>query len=827
MAFWAFSAQEALTSVEATPDGLSSAQADQRRASYGANEVAGTERTGLLRELLSQFSQPTVLILLVATVLAMLLGDVLDASIILAIVVLSGLLGWWQEHQASRAVAGLLARVTMRSEVLRDGEVRSIDPVGVVPGDIVVLNAGDVVPADCRVLTAEALQVDEAALTGEAYPRHKTPEPVAGGAALGERRGALFRGSHVVSGEGTAVVIETGARTELGRLAGTLRTRKGRTGFEEGSARFGLLLARVTAGLTAIILVVNLVLGRPVVESVLFSLALALGVTPQMLPAIVAVSLSVGARRLAAASVLVRRLDAIEDLGSMELLCTDKTGTLTVGEVSLTATLDPDGAHSDQVAAWAVVNAGLQTGFTNPLDLAVLRGRRAEAGWSRLAELPFDFERKRLSVLADSPDGRWLVTKGAVEPVLSVCALTDERRAELRARFESLSADGHRVLGLAARRADAESDVEERDLDFAGFLVFDDPVKEGLPETVEMLATLGVRLCMLTGDNRLVARHVCTQLGVAEPTVLTGAEVDALDDDQLAAAVGGVTAFAELTPLHKERVLQAARHGGTGVGYLGDGINDTGPLRMADVGISVDSAVDVAKAAAALVLLDKDLRVVVDGIRLGRQTFANTVKYVNTTISANFGNTLSMAIASMFLPFLPLLPRQVLLLNFLSDLPSVALAGDRVDPEDLDRPRRWDMRQVAGFMVVFGLLSSVFDMLAFAVLLWGFDADATLFRTGWFIGSAITEIAVLFVLRTRRTVLRSRPGQALVWSSVVVALVTLGLPWVPGMAEAFALDRPDLAVVSALLALVAAYVVTAELVKRWWYARMRRNGRII
>ncbi len=470
-----------------------------------------------------------------------------------------------------------------------------------------------------------------------------------------------------------------------------------------------------------------------------------------------------------------------------------------------------------------MVNAALQTGFVNPLDVAILRGRQPEPDWSRVAELPFDFDRKRLSVLADSPEGRWLVTKGAVEPVLAVCTLTGERRRELRAGFESLSRSGHRVLALAVRRADGETAVDERDLDFAGFLVFDDPVKDGLPETVAMLATLGVRLCMLTGDNRLVARHVCTQLGVAEPTVVTGAEVDALDDERLAAMAGTVTAFAELTPLQKERVLRATRHDGTGVGYLGDGINDTGPLRMADVGISVDSAVDVAKAAAALVLLDKDLRVVVDGIRLGRQTFANTVKYVDTTISANFGNTLSMAIASMFLPFLPLLPRQVLLLNFLSDLPSVALAGDRVDPEQLDRPRRWDMREVAGFMVVFGLLSSVFDLLAFAVLLWGFDADAALFRTGWFIGSAVTEIAVLFVLRTRRTVLRSRPGSALVWSSVVVALVTLGLPWVPGMAKAFALDRPDLAVVSALLVLVAAYVATAELVKRWWFARIRQS----
>ncbi len=834
--YWSEEPAAVLAGLGTTAAGLPAGTAAERLRTHGPNRIRPTTRVGPLRQLVRQFAQPVSLILIGATVLSLVLGDPVDAAIILVIILLSGLLGFWQEYGASVTVSRLLDRVQIHVEVRRDGAVASVPPEDVVPGDVVVLNAGDIVPCDCRLLVADALQVDQSALTGETYPRHKHPEPAPAEAPLADRHSALFQGSHVVSGRAEAVAVVTGARTELGLIAETLAERPARTSFEEGATRLGLLLARVTAVLTSLILVLNIGLGRPLIEAVLFSLALALGVTPQMLPAIVSVSLSTGARQLARAQVIVRRLDAIEDLGSMDVLCTDKTGTLTEGRISLHDTFDTEGRHSDLVGELAVVNAGLQTGFTNPVDDALLASRRPGPEWRAVDEVPFDFERKRLSVLADGPSGRVLVTKGAYAHVIEVCdrvttAAGDrpisEARDALDTHFDHLSSQGLRVLALAERPAPELTEAvvgDEAHLAFVGFVVLGDPVKAGLPDTVAALARLGVRLCVLTGDNRYAARHAMTTLGVLEPEVLTGAEVDALDDLSLGRVAGTTHAFAELTPAHKERIIEALRTAGAVVGYLGDGINDAGPLHHADVGISVDTAVDVAKGAAALVLLDKNLDVVVEGVRLGRRTFANTLKYVHTTISANFGNTASMAAASAFLTFLPMLPRQVLLLNFLSDLPSVTIAGDRVDPEELEHPRRWDVHAVRNFMIVFGLLSSAFDLVTFAVLLQVFDADAVLFRTGWFVDSALTELAVLFVLRTRRPVWRSRPGRALVATSLVVAVATASLPFIPWAAKPLGLRPLPAAVLLALLAVTASYVLAAELTKRVFHRAHQATG---
>lgn len=828
--YWSLEIEAVLDAVGSSPAGLGDVEARTRALAQGHGAAAPSRARTIGRELGRQFSQPVVVILLVATGLSLVLGDRVDALIITAIVLLSGLLGFWQEHGAAVTVARLLDRVQVHVEVRRAGRVVSVRPDEVVPGDVVVLNAGDIVPCDCRVLTAEALQTDESALTGETYPRHKHPDPAPADAALAERHSALLQGSHVVSGRGEAVAVLTGSHTELGRMSSTLTDRPTRTGFEQGTTRLGLLLARVTLGLTAVILVVNVVLGRPFIDSVLFSIALAVGVTPQMLPAIVAVSLSTGARRMADVSVIVRRLDAIEDLGSMDLLCTDKTGTLTRGVLTLAATVGPDGGHSDLVAGRAALNAALQTGFTNPLDDAVLAGAAPDQRWRAVDEVPFDFDRKMLSVLVDGPEGRLLVTKGAYASVLARCSTVvgpggapealGPRRMLLDEQFRGLSEQGARVLAVAERPLPGRAEVtvdDERDLTLLGLLAFEDPPKDGLAATLAELEALGIRLCMLTGDNALVATHVARSILAAEPTVVTGSEVDALDDIALRALAPTVDAFAELTPTQKERIIKAVRAGGSVVGYLGDGINDAGPLHLADVGISVDTAVDVAKSAAAMVLLDKDVDVVVSGVRLGRQTFTNTLKYVYTTVSANFGNTASMAAASAFLPFLPLLPRQILLLNFLSDLPSITLAGDRVDPEDVQRPRRWNLHQVRDFMVVFGLLSSAFDLLTFAVLLQVFDAGATLFRTGWFVGSTLTELAVLFVLRTRRPVWRSHPGHALVLTSLLVGGVTVSLPFVSAALPALGLARPPVGLVVTLVGITGCYTVAAELTKRAFF----------
>ena len=835
--FWALPAAAVLSQLGCSDAGLPTGEVALRQARYGPNQLAPPRRGGTLAQLARRFTDPVVLILLFAAVLAIVLKDLADALIILAIVVLSGLLGFWQEHRAGVALQQLLALVQVGVDVRRGGAEVEIQPAEVVPGDLVVLNAGDLIPCDCRLLRAHDLQVDDSALTGETFPRHKHPDPAPAEAPLAERHSALFLGSHVVSGRGDAVAVATGASTELGRLSRRLDEVAPRTGFEQGIARFGLLLARVTAVLTAAILVVNLLLGRRVVDSLLFSLALAVGLTPQLLPAIVAVSLSTGARRMASRRVIVRRLDAIEDFGAMDVLCTDKTGTLTEGAVRLHAALDLAGGESRLVAERATLIAGLQTGFDNPIDAAILERGHPDPRWRALDEVPFDFSRKRLSVLVDGPDGRLLLTKGAFASVLAVCGHAlgphgtvpiGQLHADLEKRHRELSDAGYRVLGVAERDLPGRDDVgvaDERELTFLGFLSFLDPPKADAGRTLGELAAAGVELRMITGDNRLAAAHVAAAVGMDAAGLLSGGEIDRLDDHQLVAAGRGVQVFAEVDPLHKERIIQALRKGGATVGYLGDGINDAGALHLADVGISVDTAVDVAKSAAAIVLLDKDLGVLAEGVRLGRQTFANTLKYVFTTVSANFGNMASMTAASAFLPFLPLLPRQILVLNFLSDIPSTTIATDAVDPEQRQRPQRWDIRFIRDFMIVFGLLSSAFDLLTFTVLLHLFDAGPDLFRTGWFVGSTLTELAVLLVLRTRRPALRSRPGTGLLLSSLAVTAVTLALPYLRPLAEPLALVPLPATMVAALVAITLAYVASAETVKRSFYRAVDRPAR--
>ncbi|HEX9377563.1 MAG TPA: magnesium-translocating P-type ATPase [Actinomycetota bacterium] len=832
--FWAVDGPEVLRLIGTTESGLSSGEVEDRRARFGPNRLAPPRRGGWVAALGKQFTDPIVLILLGACGLSIVLRDVIDAGIILAIVVLSGLLGFWQEHRAAIAVQRLLELVRVHADVRRDGTDVDIPLEEVVPGDILLLNAGDVVPCDSRLLQATDLQVDEAALTGETFPRHKHPDPAPADAPLADRHSALFLGSHVVSGRGEAVAVATGPRTELGRLSRRLEEPPPISGFEHGIRRFGVLLARVTAVLALAILAVNVALQRPFADSLLFSVALAVGLTPQMLPAIVTVSLSTGARRMARKRVIVRRLDAIEDFGAMDVLCTDKTGTLTEGAISLDAGLDASGNESDTVLSLAALNAGLQTGFTNPIDTAILARCPADPRYRAVGELPFDFIRKRLSVLVTGPEGRVLITKGAFDSVLGACTAVlhpegpvalDEVRTELEQRFREMCDAGYRVLAVARRPFDEDINLtgaDERELTFVGFLAFADPPKQGAERELSELRELGISVRMITGDNRYAAAHIAAAVGFDNTQVLTGTDIAAMDDHRLVRAAAETEVFAEVEPIHKERVLHALRTGGAVVGYLGDGINDAGALHIADVGISVDTAVDVAKSAAAIVLLDKDLAVLTDGVRLGRQTFANTIKYVFTTVSANFGNMASMAAASAFLPFLPLLPRQILLLNFLSDIPSTTIAADHVDPEQLQRPGRWDIRFIRDFMIAFGLLSSAFDLLTFAVLLRVFHAGPALFRSGWFVGSTLTELAVLLVLRTRRPALRSRPGTGLLVTSVVVAAVTVSLPFIPFLSDPLAFVPLSAKVLAWLALITLGYIASAELIKRRFYAAMER-----
>jgi len=744
----------------------------------------------------------------------MALGEVADATIILTIVLASGLIGFRQEHHANRAIDALLQRIEVQVEVLRDGTVTSIPLTSVMVGDEVVLNAGDIVPADCVVLESKSLLLDESVLTGESFPVEKVPDG----------KSPLFFGTHVTSGSGIARVTATGNDTQYGSLIAELESRDVTTRFERGISAFGMLLVRAMAVLVTVIFIANMLLDRPIVESMLFSLAIAVGLTPQLLPAIVAVSLATGAHQMAKERVIVKRLDAIEDFGTMTVLCTDKTGTLTIGGARLDAALDLRGHPSTDVLRLARLNAGLQHGFPNPLDEAILAGAPRVDPAQRLDEIPYDFTRRRLSVLVRD-DAPFLVTKGAYKSVVEVSshALIDglrvpiaEAHETIEALFRRLSVEGYRVLGIATRELPAHTNLtvtDERDMTLCGLLAFSDPPKDGATEAIGELARLGIRVKMITGDNHLAARHIAEALGLKVDDVVTGSMIAELDDDALARRIVGVDVFAEINPLDKERIVRALRELDETVGYLGDGINDSAALHAADVGISVDTAVDVAKQAAAVVLLEKSLDVVADGVRLGRRTFANTMKYVRVTTSANFGNMLSMAAASVVLPFLPLLPRQILLLNFLSDIPGTTIAVDEVDPEQVLAPRTWDITSIRRFMIIFGLVSSAFDILTFVTLRVVFDATAETFRSGWFIISMATELAIMLVLRTHRPFFRSTPGKALLWSSVAVAMITLALPYSP-LAEILGLTHLPIHLILVLAGLTALYVFVNEMVKR-------------
>jgi Mg2+-importing ATPase len=829
-AIWEGALDAVLERLGSRSTGLTSAEALLRRARLGPNTMESQRRASALGLLVRQFQSPIILILVIATVLAGLLGDMTDAVIILAIIGLSGLLGFWQERGAAQAVEALLAVVRVKAEVLRDGETVEVPVEDLVPGDVVLLNAGDVVPGDCRVIESRRLLVDEAALTGETYPVEKVLGEVSADSPIARRTNAVFMGTHVASGSGLVLVVQTGTATVFGRVSGRLTERQVTTSFERGMAAFGYLLVRAMVVLVVSIFAVNLLLARPIIDSALFSLALAVGLTPQLLPAIVTISLSEGARLMARERVIVKRLDSIEDFGAMSILCTDKTGTMTDGSVVLDAALGLDGQPSDRVRRLAYLNASFQSGFSNPIDAAIMSAGDVDLGDAhRLDELPYDFARRRMSVLVEDAGTVRIVTKGALDNILAVCALAELASGEVVAlaqvgpevsrRYESLSAQGYRVLGVATRdlgSATAVTAADEADLVFCGYLIFLDPPKADARATLRELGAAGISVRMITGDNRLVAAHVGIMVGLDPSAILTGEEVDHLGDAALAERAIRTVIFAEVEPLAKERIIRALRASGQAVGYLGDGINDAPALRAADVGISVDTAVDVAKEAAAIVLLDKDLRVVLHGVRQGRRTFANTMKYVFTTTSANFGNMLSMAVAAAVLPFLPLLAGQILLINFLTDFPATTIATDAVDPEALDQPHSWDIGFVRSFMLVFGAVSSAFDLLTFAVLRLGFAAEATAFRSGWFLESVATELAVLFILRTRRAFFRSRPGRLLVVSSLAVAGLSLVIPYSP-VAVPLGIDGPTPAVLAALVTITALYVAATELTKRRFY----------
>jgi Mg2+-importing ATPase len=816
--WWSLPAGALLAKLHTTGDGLSSRQAAQRLSRYGPNQLDQRRALTRLHVLWNQLHNPLLFLLLFAAGASMFAGEWTDAVVVLTIVTATVGVGYRREYRAQAAVEALRARIRTRATVLRDGQPTPVPLEAVVPGDIALLSAGSLVPGDGAVLEATDCYLSEAVLTGESFPVEKEPGACAADAALARRTNAVFMGTNVRSGTARVLIAATGPATEFGLIAERLTLRPPETEFDRGLRRFGYLLTSAMLVMTLLVFAVHVLNGRPALETLLFAIALAVGLSPELMPAILSVNLSRGAEAMAKAGVLVRRLNAIENLGSMDVLCTDKTGTLTEGVVRLEGAWDASGQRSDAVLELAALNAALETGLPSPLDDAILAAHKPDAArWQKLAEIPFDFMRKRVSVVLQGEGGVQLIAKGAVTHVLETCSAAPD----VDARVAAWNSQGLRVLAVATSAVplkDGYHRDDEQGLTLRGFLTFLDAPKADVRQALADLAKLGVAVKVITGDSALVTQHVAKLVGLSDPQLLTGSDLEHMSDEALWRAAERTQLFVEVDPNEKERIILALKKTGHVVGFMGDGVNDAPAMHAADTSLSVDQAVDVAREAADFVLLEKDLTVIRRGIEEGRRTFANTLKYVLTSLSANFGNMLSMAGASLFLPFLPLTAGQILLNNFLSDIPALGIADDSVDAEMVEHPRRWQMRFIARFMVQFGVLSSVFDFATFGTLLFVFRSAPEVFRTGWFVESLLTELVVALVVRTRRPFFKSRPGRVLLAVSLVLIPLAVVIPYLPSASLlGFVPLPPRLAL--CVVGITASYVLSAELLKRWFYRR--------
>lgn len=834
---WNVPLDRLLGDLRATPDGLSSREARRRLAEYGPNDAMVRRRRPLWRQIIDRLGNPLVLILLFASCLSAWTGDVTSFAIIVVIILLSVVLDVVQQRRAENTVDALRRSVGLKAQALRDGVNHEIPVDRLVPGDVVELEAGSIVPGDCRLIAARDCFVNQALLTGESFPVEKKAADLSAPTDdVSAATNFVFMGTSVISGTGRALVCRTGRATELGGLSGELAAQRPADAFAQGIRSFGFLMLRLTIFLVLFVLVTNVVFHRPWLESLLFALALAVGLTPELLPMVVTVTLANGATRLAQRRVIVKRLAAIHDLGAMDVLCTDKTGTLTEAEIRLTGHIDASGKDSKTVLRLAYLNSIFESGIKSPLDDAILAHERLDvSAWRKIDEVPFDFERRRVSILIDDGSSRLLVVKGAPEDVIQLSVdyetadgnrlpLDAEERGRLLQRFEQLGEEGYRVLGVASRSLGREHDSaavsDETRLTFAGFATFIDPPKADAADAIRALADIGVDVKILTGDNERVARHICAAIGVTVDGVLTGQELLTMSGDSLRARLPSVNLFCRITPQQKERVLLALKRSGNVTGFLGDGINDASALHAADVGISVDSAADVAKEAADLVLLEHDLGVVHDGIIEGRRTVENVTKYILMGSSSNFGNMFSMAGAALFLPFLPMLPTQVLLNNLLYDISEVGVPFDNVDAEAVRRPVRWDIKFIERFMLLLGPVSSLFDFLTFFVLLRLFGASERMFQTGWFVESLATQCLVIFVIRTRKAPWQSLPNPVLTILTLAAVLIGLVFPLTP-LGALFGFVEPPPAFYLFLVSAIVAYLLLVEGVKRLLYRHAR------
>jgi Mg2+-importing ATPase len=808
--------------------GLSEAEAQHRLDQVGFNDPVPVRSGGPLAQFLHFCTNPLVLILLVASGISALLGQIIDSSIIAAMVVLSIVLNFFQAYRSGRAVEELRNQVAPSASVLRDGVWVELPRRQLVPGDLVRLSAGDLVPADARLLESQDLHVQQAALTGESMPAEKYVGASNPSADDPNSPDLVFLGTSVVSGSAVAEVIATGPRTAFGDIAARLRERPPETEFDRGTRQFGILIMRTVFFLVLFILMVSIAMHRNAFESLLFAVALAVGLTPEFLPMITTVTLSMGALRMARSRVIVKHLDAIENLGSIDILCSDKTGTITSGAMELDSALDPRGQQCAHVLLLAYLNSRFETGIKSPLDSAILAHPHTDADtWRKEDEIPFDFERRRLSIVVRRDQRMLLITKGAPEDVLAVSSqieveegvpspLDEAARDRCLGTFNALSARGLRVLGVAWREVRHDHGfkaADEHDLVFAGFLTFVDPPLAEVGETIESLREDGVHIKILTGDNELVARYVCERVGIDCERIVLGSEIAGSTDTALAHLAEEIDVFARVSPGQKNRLIRALKNRGHTVGFLGDGINDAPSLHAADVGISVSGAVDVARDAADIILLEHGLQIIHRGIIEGRKAFGNVLKYILMGTSSNFGNMFSMAAASLFLPFLPMLPTQILLNNFLYDLAQVTIPTDNVDPAFIQSPQRWNVSIIRNFMLMIGPISSIFDFITFFVLLRVLHSSEALFHTGWFVESLSTQTLVLFVIRTAGRPWSNRPSTPLALTTTLIVIAGVVIPFLP-MAKDLGFVPLPLEYFVFLAGAVTAYLWLVEMAKR-------------
>jgi Mg2+-importing ATPase len=852
---------EVLSRLAISPAGLTTEEVTKRLEAYGYNNIIRKGRKSIPLEFFTHFRSPLVIILIIAAIVSGVLGQHVNAIIILSIVLVSVVLDFTQEYRAETAAEALRKRVATTTTAIRNGVKQEIEVAELVPGDVIALSAGDIVPADARIISARDFFVDQSALTGESFPVEKTEESVstANIANSSKWNNYLFMGTSVTNGTATAVITRTGSSTQYGEIAKKSAERKPETEFERGVRRFGFLIMQVTFVLVIVVFFINAFFKRGVLESLLFSVALAVGLTPELLPMILSINLARGAGAMSKKGVIVKRLASIQNFGSMDVLCADKTGTLTENRVTVILHVDIEGNDSENVFLYSLLNSRYQTGLRSPLDEAILKYKEVNIDqFQRIDEIPFDFVRKRLSVVVSENGETLLITKGAQEEIAKVIShyeykgeiydLTSEVINKIERKYRDLSSQGFRVLSVSYRRV-VESKAtysisDEKDMVFLGFIAFTDPLKETAGESLELLRKAGVKLKVLTGDNEIVTGKICQQLGFqvyqfrrgikyedtvghvtrtieVEPiNIIRSSEIETIDDDALARLVERADIFTRVTPAQKNRIMNALKANGHVVGFIGDGINDTPSMKVADVSISVTNAVDIAKESADIILLSNDLKIISDGVVEGRKTFGNTMKYIMMAVSSNFGNMFSAAGASLFLPFLPMLPIQILLNNLLYDFAQLALPTDNVDQTYIQQPQRLQASFIRNFMVAFGPVSSIFDFLTFFVLIFVFKASAPLFQTAWFIESLFTQTLVIFAIRTKRTPFyHSKPSKFLLLNITVILILALVLPFTFGGSTFFSFVALPPKFLLILAAFIAAYLGLVELTKMWFYRR--------